>query len=261
MLMKRWQPPSDIPHHTPEHDVSRSTLGSTFHHQGRPPHIRPLHVGGTLAIKESGEVCPVDGWAVGNGYGWLLRRWRIRQSVAVRLNHVMSVDHNTRLHVGPLWIEPRVVIYATLIQMTAYALFDVPDIPISVDGFNVLFWVAIVPMFALAVAHAFSEVLDLQIRLPRRMNWSDVVVILHANLQFLYVSLVPIILLSVAWLLGMSANSAVNIVLYFCLVSLAGWGAYGARQAGLRAWPCVMFGAAYACLGAFIVLLEIFIRH
>ena len=173
----------------------------------------------------------------------------------------MSVEHDPRLQVGSLWIEPRVVIYATLIQMTAYALFDVPDIPISVDGFNVLFWVAIVPMFALAVAHAFSEVLDLQIRLPRRMNWADVVVILHSNLQFLYVSLVPIILLSVAWLLGMSANSAVNIVLYFCLVSLAGWGAYGARQAGLRAWPCVMFGAAYACLGAFIVLLEIFIRH
>ena len=68
MLMKRWQPPSETPHHTPEHDVSRSTLGSTFHHQGRPPHIRPLHVGGTLAIKESGEGCPVDGWAVGQGH-------------------------------------------------------------------------------------------------------------------------------------------------------------------------------------------------
>ncbi|NQW73011.1 MAG: hypothetical protein HQ453_09790 [Actinobacteria bacterium] len=116
-------------------------------------------------------------------------------------------------------------------------------------------------MFALAVAHAFSEVLDLQIRLRRRMNWADVVVILHSNLQFLYVSLIPIILLSIAWLLGIGANSAVNIILYFGLVSLAGWGAYGARQAGLRAWPCALFGAAYACLGALVVLLEIFIRH
>ena len=173
----------------------------------------------------------------------------------------MSVDHDPRMQVGPLWIEPRVVIYATLIQMTAYALFDVPDIPIALDGFNVLFWVAIVPMFALAVAHAFSEVLDLQIRLRRRMNWADVVVILHSNLQFLYVSLIPIILLSSAWLLGIGANSAVNIVLYFGLVSLTGWGAYGARQAGLRAWPCVIFGAAYACLGALVVVLEILIRH
>ena len=173
----------------------------------------------------------------------------------------MSVDHDPRMQVGPLWIEPRVVIYATLIQMTAYALFDVPDIPIALDGFNVLFWVAIVPMFALAVAHAFSEVLDLQIRLRRRMYWADVVVILHSNLQFLYVSVIPIILLSIAWLLGMSENSAVNMVLYLGVVSLAGWGAYGARRAGLRTWPCVIFGAAYACLGALVVLLEIFIRH
>ena len=45
----------------------------------------------------------------------------------MRLNYVMSVDHDPRMQVGPLWIEPRVVIYATLIQMTAYALFDVPD--------------------------------------------------------------------------------------------------------------------------------------
>jgi hypothetical protein len=93
------------------------------------------------------------------------------------------------------------------------------------------------------------------------MNWADVVVILHSNLQFLYVSLIPIILLSVAWLLGMDENNAVNMVLYVGIVSLAGWGAYGARQAGLRLWPCVLFGAAYACLGALVVLLEIFIRH
>ena len=215
----------------------------------------------TLVLEESAEGCPVDGWAVGSGHGWLLRRWRSRQTVAVRLNHVMSVEHDPRMKVGPLWIEPRVVIYATLIQMTAYALFDVPDIPIALDGFNTLFWVAVVPMFALAVAHAFSEVLDLQIRLGRRMNWADVVVILHSNLQFLYVSLIPIILLSVAWLLGMDENNAVNMVLYVGIVSLAGWGAYGARQAGLRLWPCVLFGAAYACLGALVVLLEIFIRH
>ena len=173
----------------------------------------------------------------------------------------MSVEHDPRLQVGSLWIEPRVVIYATLIQMTAYALFDVPDIPIAFAGFSVLFWVAVVPMFALAVAHAFSEVLDLQIRLRRRMNWADVVVILHSNIQFLYVSLIPIILLCLAWLLGFSQSTAINMVLYLGVISLAGWGAYGARQAGLRAWSCVMFGAAYACLGALVVLLEIFIRH
>ena len=173
----------------------------------------------------------------------------------------MSVEHDPRLQVGSLWIEPRVVIYATLIQMTAYALFDVPDMPIAFDGFTVLLWVAVVPMFALAVAHAFSEVLDLQIRLRRRMGWGDVLVILHSNVQFLYVSLIPIILLCLAWLIGLSQKDAVNIVLYLGVISLAGWGGYGARQAGLRACPCVVFGAAYACLGALVVLLEIFIRH
>lgn len=173
----------------------------------------------------------------------------------------MTVDDNARMRLGPLWIEPRVVIYATLIQMTAYALFDVPDLPIGIEGFNVLFWVAVVPMFALAVAHAFSEVLDLQIRLRRRMNWPDVVEILHSNLQFLYVSVIPIILLVLGWLIGLSQNDAVNLVLYLGVISLAGWGGYGARKAGLGAWTCVVFGAAYACLGALVVLLEILIRH
>jgi hypothetical protein len=173
----------------------------------------------------------------------------------------MTVDHDPRMSLGPLWIEPRVVIYATLIQMTAYALFDVPDVPIAIDGFNVLFWVAIVPMFALAVAHAFSEVLDLQIRLRRRMNWVDVRVILHSNVQFLYVSLIPVIMLSLGWLLGVSQDTAVNVILYLGVMSLAGWGGYGARQAGLRPWTCVLFGAAYACLGALVVGLEMLIRH
>jgi len=173
----------------------------------------------------------------------------------------MTVDHDPRVRLGPLWIEPRVVIYATLIQMTAYALFDVPDLPIALDGFNVLFWVAIVPMFALAVAHAFSEVLDHQIGIRRRMSWADVLVILHSNVQFLYVSLIPVMLLSLGWLLGVSQNTAVNTVLYLGVISLAGWGGYGARQAGLRPWACMLFGAAYACLGALVVLLEIFIRH
>jgi hypothetical protein len=173
----------------------------------------------------------------------------------------MTVDHDPRMSLGPLWIEPRVVIYATLIQMTAYALFDVPDVPIAIDGFSVLIWVAVVPMFALAVAHAFSEVLDLQIRLQRRMSWSDVLVILHSNVQFLYVSLIPVILLSLGWVLGVSQKTAVNSVLYLGVISLAGWGGYGARRAGLRRWTCVLFGAAYACLGALVVVLEILIRH
>jgi hypothetical protein len=173
----------------------------------------------------------------------------------------MTVDHDPRMHLGPLWIEPRVVIYATLIQMTAYALFDVPDIPIGFNEFNVLFGVAVVPMFALAVAHAFSEVLDLQIRLRRRMSWADVLVILHSNVQFLYVSLIPIILLSLGWVLQVHQSTAVNLVLCAGVISLAGWGGYGARQAGLRPWTCVVFGAAYACLGALVVGLEILIRH
>ena len=173
----------------------------------------------------------------------------------------MTVDHDSRLQVGPLWIEPRVVIYATIIQMTAYAIYDPIDSDVTLGRFAELFWIAVVPMFALAIAHGFSEVLDLQIRLRRRMSWGDLRVILHSNVQFLYVSLIPIILLLFCCLIAVNEESAVSFILYLGVISLAGWGGYGARRSGLKRWQWLLFGAAYACLGAIVVLLEILVRH
>lgn len=173
----------------------------------------------------------------------------------------MTVEHESQLQIGPLWIEPRVVIYATLIQMTAYAIYEPVDSAVTLDRFTGLFWIAVVPMFALAVAHGFSEVLDLQIRIRRSMNWQDLRFILYSNVQFLYVSLIPIVLLLICWLLELGERSSVNFILYLGVISLAGWGGYGARRAGLKRWQWLLFGAAYASLGAIVVLLEILIRH
>lgn len=173
----------------------------------------------------------------------------------------MTVEHDSRVQIGPLWIEPRVVIYATIIQMTAYAIYDPVDAPVTLDRFTGLFWIAVVPMFALAIAHAFSEVLDLQIRLQRSMGWSDLRFILHSNVQFLYVSLIPIILLLICRFIDVSEKSAVNFILYLGVISLAGWGGYGAKRSGLKKWQWLLFSAAYASLGAIVVLLEILIRH
>jgi hypothetical protein len=173
----------------------------------------------------------------------------------------MTVEHDSRLQIGPLWIEPRVVIYATLIQMTAYAIYDPVDSPVTLNRFTGLLWIAVLPMFALAVAHAFSEVLDLQIRLRRSMGWGDVKFILHSNVQFLYVSLIPIVLLFLCWLVNVNEETAVSFILYLGIVSLAGWGGFGARRSGLKRWQWLLFGAAYACIGAIVVLLEILIRH
>lgn len=182
-------------------------------------------------------------------------------TVAVRLNQPMTVEHDSRLQIGPLWIDPRVVVYATIIQMTAYAIYDPVESAVTLDGFIQLFWIAVVPMCALAIAHGFSEVLDLQIRIRRSIKWHDLRVILHSNVQFLYVSLIPIILLLICWLINVSEKSAVNFILYLGIISLAGWGGFGARRSGLQRWQWLLFGAAYACLGAIVVLLEILIRH
>jgi hypothetical protein len=173
----------------------------------------------------------------------------------------MTVEHDSRLQIGPLWIEPRVVVYATIIQMTAYAIYDPVESAVTLDGFIQLFWIAVVPMFALAIAHGFSEVLDLQIRIRRSIKGHDLRVILHSNVQFLYVSLIPIILLIICWLIDVSEKSAVKFILYLGIISLAGWGGFGARRSGLKTWQWLLFGAAYACLGAIVVLLEILIRH
>ncbi|CAB4868143.1 unannotated protein [freshwater metagenome] len=179
----------------------------------------------------------------------------------MRLNQTMDEHRDTRLKVGPIWVDPRIIVYATLIQITAFALYNEPDAPIGVQSFLQLIGVCVVPMFVLAVAHGFSEALDVQIRNQRRMTWRDRLAIFESNIQFIYVALLPSAVLVILWVLGWNEIAAVRLILGMGIVSLFFWGAYAAHAAGLPRWRWFSFALGYATLGMIVVTLEVFIAH
>lgn len=170
-----------------------------------------------------------------------------------------SVDLTFR--VGPISMDPHRIIYATILLMTAYAIYDEGTSPIKTGPYFELFGLSIAPLFALAMAHAFSDALDLQIRYQRRLTGSDRRHLIAANLQYLYVAVPPMLLIAVLALLTWDANDILAIVQLLGLLSLGWWGYFAGRKAGvsqLRRWT---FAVNYSLMGLVVILVELILTH
>jgi hypothetical protein len=166
-----------------------------------------------------------------------------------------------KLRIGPLTFDPHRVIYATIILMTAFAIYDQGKDPFAAVPLVTMFGVALAPLFALAMAHAFSDALDLQIRNGRRLTAHDRRHLLATNLEYLYVAIPPILLGSALALLGWNANDVVATMQGLGLASLVFWGVYAARTARLGAWTQVRFGISYSVMGLLVILIELILTH
>jgi hypothetical protein len=163
-----------------------------------------------------------------------------------------------------LWffsVDPHIIIYSTIILMTAYALFDEGTDPLGEGPWAALVGISIAPLFALGMAHAFSEALDLQIRNGRRLTGHDRRELLRTNAQYLYIAVPPILLFGVLVLFDWEANRAVELVLGLGLVSLFLWGLFAGRKAGLSVPRQLMFGFNYALMGLIVLAVELLITH
>jgi hypothetical protein len=170
-----------------------------------------------------------------------------------------STDLTTRL-----WFvsfDPHIVIYSTIILMTSYALFNEGTDPLGEGPWLELIAISIAPLFALGMAHAFSEALDLQIRYQRRLTAHDRRTLLRRNAQYLYTAIPPIMVFGVLVLLGWDANYAVDLVLSLGLISLFFWGMFAGRKAGLSLLRQVTFGFSYGAMGLIVLLVELLITH
>lgn len=161
--------------------------------------------------------------------------------------------------IGPIELQPRVIVYATIIQLATFAIFTPGDAPWTSDQFGTLLAVSLGPMFALAMAHVFSEILDHDIRgILTKHNLRE---IFRSNIQFLYVGLIPIVIAIPLSLLDVSANATISTIFIVGLISLFAWGAIGARLAGRTFKEQLAFGFAYGLVGCVIVALELILRH
>lgn len=166
-----------------------------------------------------------------------------------------------RVTLGRLWFDPHRVIYATIILMSAYALYDEGADPFGTRALAEMFAMTLAPLFALAMAHAFSDALDLQIRNGRRLNRHDRRHLAAVNLQFFYAAVPPTAIIVLLALLHWDANDIIDLVQLFGIGSLAFWGVYAARVAQLGRWAQVRFGINYAVMGIIVITVELILTH
>ena len=120
---------------------------------------------------------------------------------------------------------------------------------------------SLAPLFALSMAHVFSDALDLQIRKGRRLTNHDRRHLLAANLQYMYIAIPPIVLIVLLSLFHMPATDVIRVVLVLGLLSLGWWGYYAGRKAGvpvLRRW---IFALNYSFMGAVVIGIELLLTH
>lgn len=166
-----------------------------------------------------------------------------------------------RLRFGPIRVDPRAAIYATIIMITALTVFSEGEGDMTWYMFRRVSAVLVAPLFALAMAHAFSEALDLQIRFNRRLNRHDRRHVFIVNMQYLYPCIGPVAFALVATLFHWSTDFTTWFILIGLFISLFGWGFYAGRRARLPLGRQLVFGSGYALLGLLVLVVELFLTH
>lgn len=171
------------------------------------------------------------------------------------------LERDLQLHLGPLTLDPHKIIYATIILMTSFAIYDEGTEQLSTGAYVEIIALSIAPLFALAMAHAFSEALDLQIRNGRRLSGADRRHLFLTNLQYLYVAIPPLLLIVLLSFLQWPANDIVGVAMLMGIASLFFWGIYAGRKAGMSRIRQLSFGLNYGLMGLFVITVELIITH
>lgn len=161
-----------------------------------------------------------------------------------------------------LSFDPHRLIYSTIILIATLSIYD-DSVPREFDTMTALALSAVIiaPLFALTMAHAFSDALDLQIKLGRRLNSHDRRHLMRINLEYMYIAIPPLVLALILGPTAIAPEVIIDIVLVMGLISLFFWGIFAAQKAGLRRWGQIRFGVNYLAMGLIIVIVELLLTH
>lgn len=172
----------------------------------------------------------------------------------------MPVPEHRILHLGPIRLEPRIIVYATIIQLTTFALLDTRNIADRISWDNLVL-ISLGPMLALALAHTFSEILDYHIRAGEYVSAATIREVTTSNLQFLYVGVIPLIVAVILLPTDETMTVAVDLIFLIGIISLFVWGAVAARMAGRSFGRQLLFGIGYGIVGCIVIAIELLLRH
>ena len=165
------------------------------------------------------------------------------------------------LYLWTLRLDVHALIYSTIILMTALALYDEGTDQLADGTWLSLLGISVAPLFALMMAHSFSDALDMQIRYGRKLTRHDRRVVLGTNVQYLYVAVPSTALLAIFTVARVDANVAVDITMLVGLASLFFWGAFAARKAQLGWGRQITFALGYGLMGVLVLVVELVLTH
>jgi hypothetical protein len=160
---------------------------------------------------------------------------------------VVSIAQKTR--VGRLKIRVDRVIYTTITLLSVLIIYD---------GWEQLqFWdvVAVIvgPILAIFLGHVFGAALGTRVALGRTLSRRERRAVVVEECRFLLVAVLPLGLLVVLTIAGVSYTRIIQVIVLTGVLSLGVWGGVAGRRAGLTGWALV-FSIAYGLLLGGIIL-------
>jgi hypothetical protein len=147
--------------------------------------------------------------------------------------------------------------YMTVILMSVLVVYDGWG---DLTTFVGIAAVVIAPVLATAIAHGFSEALDLvaHLRRPLRAHeWRHVIV---DQVHLLLVAVPPLVVLAIGLVTPLDPRGTVAVMLWSGLATLVALTALAAWRAGLRGWRLLAAGAAGGLLGLVVIGLQIVLK-
>jgi hypothetical protein len=146
--------------------------------------------------------------------------------------------------------------YATVVVMSVLAVYS--------NWQNLSFaaaaLVVVAPVLALAVAHAFSEVMHAHALKQRPMTAQELRSTALHQTQLLIAALPPMIVLVIGRLTPGTQQNVRAVVLGTGVVTLIVLAALASRRAGYRGWKCVVASLTGGLIGLVVILLQVLLK-
>ena len=168
---------------------------------------------------------------------------------------------NSTIKIGPFTTNPRINVYAIVMLLVMYAVWDEPDATFDFLAYISLVAATFMMLLAIALSHLLSESLDDQIRIGHRIAWSDHRKLIGLNAQFLLTTIPVAIVLLIPLALHWPGDAGATELIWLSLLCMYGWGVYAGKCIGYGHVARWLYGLTYLLVGLLVVTLKVLASH
>ncbi len=161
------------------------------------------------------------------------------------------------LRLGRLRVNIERLTYMTVILMSVLVVYDGWG---GLTSFLGIAAVVIAPVVATAIAHGFSEALDLIAHRRRPLHAAEWRHVVADQLHLLLVAVPPLVVVAIGLVTPLDPRGTLAVMLWCGFATLVLLTAMAAWRAGLRGWRLLVAGTAGGLLGLFVIALQIVLK-